>query len=75
MGQDSTRSISKAIQERMLARMGEMTEDELYAYLAQTVYLERKRLSQSKDETAEEERSSIESAAVSYTHLTLPTKA
>ena len=63
MGQDSTRSISKAIQERMNARMGEMTDDELYAYLAQTVYLERKRLSQSKDETAEEERSSIESAA------------
>ncbi len=63
MAQTKSPSISRALGSRMSARIQEMGDDQLHSYLAEAVYLERKRLSTSKDDTTEDERTMVEAAA------------
>lgn len=61
--QDSNRSISGALRQRMRARGAGLSDEQLHGYLAEAVYLERKRLARSSEASAAEERERIESAA------------
>jgi len=63
MARNSNRSYAKALQRRMATRVAAMTDAQLHAYLAEGVYLERKRLLRSQDSTVESEREAIEAAA------------
>jgi len=63
MAKNSTRSISEALSARMHARVNALDDERVHSYLAEAVYLERKRLHRSKDATAEEERAVVEHAA------------
>jgi glycerol-3-phosphate O-acyltransferase len=63
MVEDKDRSISTALGKRMQARVAGLGDDGLHAYLAEAVYLERSRLQRSRDATADEDKSAIETAA------------
>ena len=65
----SHRSIDKALVSRIDDLLASMTENEIYRYLSETVYLERQRFHGSPDQVSEQERSDVENLARSLVCL------